>query len=106
MPTISLTQLIKYAFTIALAVVIIALFVRLSSSFIEYITISINSIISSNSTIDGLDLGYVAKEVGLVDFLNALMNSVLIASNVFIGSISSIYSIKFIIKLYETAKGI
>ena len=101
MPTISLTQLAKYAFTIAIIILILPLVLSLVSDITNYIQTAINNNINSLSTLNGIDLGYAGRATGLVDFLNNLMQSVLIASSLFISATVAILSLKFIIKFYS-----
>ena len=103
MPTISLTQLAKIAVTLFIIALILPQIMGLISSVTNAINSSITNVTNSLGTVNGLDLGYVGRVTGLVDFLNNLMNSVVIASSLFMSAIISIVSIKFLIKFYTTA---
>ena len=100
MPTISLTQLAKYAFTIAVILLILPLVFSVVTEITSVINTSIATVTGSVATLNGIDLGYAGKATGLVDFLNNLMQSVVIASSVFISALVAVLSLRFVIKFY------
>jgi len=86
---------------------IIGIFFALMFSFISQIDGIFKSLFTtvanSFSSVNGLNLGYFAGAVGLVDFLNSLLQSLLVASKIFLSSIFTIMVFKFISKMFNTA---
>ena len=103
MPTISLVQLAKIAITLFIIGLILPQIINLASTIINSVNTAINNASSSVSSVNGIDLGYVGRVVGLVDFLNNLMSSVVIASSLFLSSLASVMGVKFLIKFYNMA---
>ncbi len=106
MPTFSLVEIAKVAFKIALIAILTSLLVGFVASFTDIILGLLNKIVSSFAPLNNLDIGYFAKEIGLVDFLNALMNSLFIAGNIFVSALIAILTFKFGFKAYSALKSI
>ncbi len=103
MPTISLVQLAKIAVTLFIIGLILPQIINLASTIINSLNSAITNASNSVSSVNGIDLGYVGRVVGLVDFLNNLMSSVVIASSLFLSALASIMGLKFLIKFYSMA---
>jgi len=55
----------------------------------------------STSGLNGLNLGCVGDKLGLVDFLNALMDSVFIGGDFLLSGVATIFSFKYGIVVYR-----
>jgi len=91
---------------IAVKIILIGIFFAVIYSFISefngYLQSLVLQIVSSFSSINGLDLGYFAGAVGLVSFLNNLLQSLFLAGKIFISVVSSLLVFKFVAKMFNT----
>lgn len=102
MPTISLTQLAKYAFTVTVIILLTALIISYVSSFVEVLSSLFSKISGFGSDVNGLNLGWFANAIGLVDFLNSLMISFYVAGSFFVSSLVTLLGMKFLMKFYTS----
>lgn len=100
MPTISLVQLAKYVFSIVVIGLLTTLIISYASSFVGILSSLFSKISGIGSTVSGLNLGWFANAIGLVDFMNSLMASLYIGGAFFVSSLITLLGLKFVIKFY------
>lgn len=102
MPTFSLVAIAKYGFTLFVVGLLTVTLISYVGDFMAIIGELLSKISSSTSTVNGLNLGWFANAIGLVDFMNSLMASLYVAGAFFVSSLVSILGLKFVIKLYTS----
>jgi len=100
MPTINLTELAKIALKLLLMGVLAGIIISFVGSFITTLSDVISRMSGAGSAVAGLNLGWFAGAIGLVDFLNALMQSLFIAGGILISGVITILTFKFGMKFY------
>ena len=100
MPTISLVQLAKYVFTVAMIGILTYTIVSYVGSFVSILGGVFQKVSGFGSSVNGLNLGWFANAIGLVGFLNALLSSLYIAGAFLVSSLTTILGFKFLVKFY------
>ena len=101
MPTINLTELAKIVIKLILIGILASIIISFVGSFVTTLSDIISRMSGAGDSISGLNLGWFAGAIGLVDFLNALMQSLYIAGGILISGVITILSFKFGIKFYN-----
>lgn len=99
MPTINLTRLFEIGVKVTLFLAFVAFFVTNINNFTLILKTFISNMGVSFATID---LGCFAEKIGLVSFLNSLFIIIYNAVGLYISSILTVVSFKFITKIYQT----
>lgn len=100
MPTVSIIQIAKYAFTIGIVVSLTVLLVSYVSSFGSLFSELLSKISGFGSNVNGLNLGWFANSIGLVEFMNSIMISLYVAGAFFVSSLVTLLGFKFVMKFY------
>jgi len=101
MPTINLTQLAQITAKLIVFGILTGLILTFVGSFVGIISTIISQMSGASSSVNGLDLGWFANTIGLVSFLNSLMQSFYYAGSIFVSGLVTIIGFKFGIKFYQ-----
>jgi hypothetical protein len=102
MPTINLTLIAQIAGKLIIVAILAGLLLSFVGSFVGIISSLISNMSGISSTINGLDLGWFAETIGLVSFLNSLMQSFYYAVSIFMSGLVTILGFKFGIRFYNS----
>jgi type III secretory pathway component EscU len=100
MPTFSLVEIGKIIFKVAVIAIIAGLIVSFVGSFVTIISDVVSNLSGVGSLVNGLNLGWFANTIGLVDFLNTMMNVLYIAGSTLISGVITILGFKYGMKFY------
>ena len=101
MPTISLTELAKIALKIIIIGILATIIIGYVGSLINVLTDVIGHLKGSLNSVNGLNMGWFSNAIGLVDFLNAFMQSLFIAGGIFLSGVITIFTFKIGSKFYN-----
>jgi len=101
MPTISLTRLALLAIKILIAGVIFGIIIAFMGTFGDLLTAGLNKAFASSSTVNGVNLGYVAGAIGLDTFVNNVLSSIYIAVAFYGSAMITIIGFKYVVKMYS-----
>ena len=102
MPNIDLVGIAKIALKLLIIALLATLIVTFVGHFATYLITVIQHLTGALSTVNGVNLGYFANAIGLVTFLNSLMQSLYIAGSILISGVISILTFKYGIRLYNS----
>jgi len=100
MPVINLIELGKIILKLLLIGALTAIVVSYAGTFTHTIGQLLTKMSTSGSTVNNLNLGWFASSIGLVDFLNALMQSLYVAGSFLVSGVIVVLSFKHGIKLF------
>jgi len=101
MPTINLTALAKIALKLIIIGILATIIIGYVGSLVNILIDVITHLKGSINAVNGLNMGWFSNAIGLVDFLNALMQSLFIAGGIFLSGIITILGFKWGSKFYN-----
>ena len=104
MPVFSLVEIAKLTGKILVFAFMLTILKNFSVEILDVIRTVITSMLPDS--LNGLNLGFFANAIGLVDFLNTLLSSLYVAGGIFISGLISIIVFKYSIKAYTLLMGV
>ena len=100
MPTINLTDLAKIVIKLLIIGILSTIIISFVGNFMTTLSDVVVRMSGAGDSVSGLNLGWFANAIGLVDFLNSLMQSLYISGGILISGVITILSFKFGTKFF------